>query len=86
MQNVHFLIDEEDGWSGSDAWSWKTDFEETTPSSKPSDNWLQHCIISCTPQSETMVIAYQDRYVVLARKYKTKCINETGSQAGNFSI
>jgi hypothetical protein len=52
-----------------DAWSWKTDFEDSAEqTSKISTDWLQSCLTSMSPQSQILVIANMDRYVVLVGK------------------
>jgi len=59
-------IEDDDKWNDVDAWSWKTDFEDAAEqTSKISTDWLQSCLTSMSPQSQILVIANMDRYVVL---------------------
>ena len=63
-------IKDDDKWNDVEAWSWKTDFEDTAEqTSKMSTDWLQTCLTSMSPQSQILVIANMDRYAVLVGKF-----------------
>lgn len=63
----YFLLDGEDESWAQDSWTWKTEFGDANETSDTvSDDWIQTCLITASQQSEVLVIANQDRYVVLS--------------------
>jgi hypothetical protein len=67
--NLNLADNDGESWSD-EAWSWKTDFDDASDKNedKISTDWIQSCLISTSHQFEVLVIAHQDRYVVLSCK------------------
>lgn len=65
-----FLVDNDSTWMDTDAWAWKTDYEneeeESSKDNVSNENWIQSCLISSSPQAEILVIVHEDRFVVLS--------------------
>jgi hypothetical protein len=67
LYNLNLADSDGESWSDA-AWTWKTDFDDASEQNedKNSINWIQSCLISTSHQFEVLVIAHQDRYVVLS--------------------
>lgn len=64
--------EENESWSDVNSWNWTTDWEEKGQIENENiSEWMSLVIIAISPQFENLILAYQDRCVVMSCKHIT---------------
>lgn len=68
ISNVSIYTEEDDdeSWSDENSWNWGVEFNESHGSKDTKClDWMNSCLITVSPHCEMLIIAHEDRYVVM---------------------